>query len=195
VVALAFRHQLDVTKLEEAAVGWIIEREGLYDEHEGHAAFVTADGRLTGTSTGAGVLIRRPDASARSAAAWAAGRTPATEDMDELVPWDDVVGWQTVCACGWTGKRWDRSATLPGEYGGRHPEDAYLADGETVEARAQQDWAAHIEPLEQLGAVREARQRLDEAVCNARAAGASWADIGVAAEMSEQAAREGWDHR
>jgi hypothetical protein len=179
-------------------MGWIIDRDGLRD-HEGHAAYVTADGRTTGTSTGTGVLLSRPDADERVAAAWAAGHPPDNEDMYELVLWDDVVGWQTQCACGWTGKRWERSATLPGQYSGHDPDDAVLADGETVEARAMQDWDAHIGPLGQLGAVsaaaaeaEQARQRLDQAVAAARAGGASWADVGRAAGMARQSAHERW---
>ena len=179
-------------------MGWVIDRDGLR-EHEGYAAFVVADGRTTGTSTGGGVLIRLPDSEDRAAAAWAAGRAPVNEDTYEFVPWDGVVAWQTRCECGWTGKRWERSTTLPGEYGGHDPEDAFLPDGETVEARAMQDWDSHVGPLDQLGGVSDAagelekaRQRLDQAVREARAGGASWADIGRAAGMTRQSAHERW---
>lgn len=179
-------------------MGWIIDRDGLRD-HEGHAAFVVADGRTTGSSTGNGVLIRRPDSDGRAAAAHAAGRIPDNDELYELVPWGDVVGWQTKCECGWTGKRWERSMTLPGKYGGNDPDDAVLPDGETVEARAMQDWDSHIGPLDQLGAVSDAaaemenaRRRLDQAVREARVGGASWADIGRAAGMTRQSAHERW---
>lgn len=43
--------------------------------------------------------------------------------------------------------------------------------------------------------VRSATQRLEDAVLAARAAGASWAQIGEASGMSRQAAHERWGHQ
>jgi hypothetical protein len=121
--------------------------------------------------------------------------------MYETVLWPDVVAWQAVCQCGWVGQRWEKATTIPGEYGGQDPSDAYLPDGTTVEDQAEQAWAAHVEPLDRLAQVRaavagleHARQVLDDAVLTARTATppATWADIGQATGMSKQAAHERW---
>lgn len=179
-------------------MGWVIEREGLY-EHEGHVAYLTRDGRQAGATTGAGVLIPLPDADERVKAAHATPRAVTNDDMYETVPWGDVVAWQTKCSCGWTGQRWDRASTIPGEYGGRHPEDAHLPDGTTVDDAANADWMTHVEPMTRISAVQEAaseaaaaRRRLDDAVAVARAGGASWTEIGQATGMTRQSAHERW---
>ena len=62
-----------------------------------------------------------------------------------------------------------------------------------------EEWKAHIAPSEAIlgveAAAREyaqAGQRLDKTVAAAKAAGASWADIGRAVGISRQSAHERW---
>jgi hypothetical protein len=150
------------------------------------------------------MLVRRPDVDQRTAAAWAENRPPTTEDMCELVPFAEVVGWQVQCSCGWTGRRWTREETLPGGYGGHNAEDAYLPDGRTVEDHGSELWSEHVAPIGRLAGVEraalalgEARQALDEAVHEARAQEppASWAHIGRAAGMTRQSAHQKWGAR
>ncbi|GAA2842527.1 hypothetical protein [Kribbella solani] len=179
-------------------MGWAFEGEGLED-HEGYAVFVTVDGRESGSSSADGLWIWRPDAQVRAAAAWAEGRSPGDEDVSELVAWEQLAGWQAACTCGWRGERWDRDATVQGEDGGYHPDDAFLPDGRDVEDVAHDAWIEHMAPYRRLGRVKDAaaaavlsRQALDEAVRDAKTGGATWADIGEAAGMSRQAAHTRW---
>lgn len=165
-------------------MGWIREHAGLGGEHEGWAGYVVADGRRASSYHGGCVYPTSADGS-----------------FDELVPWPEVVAWQTTCARGWIGRRWERATTTPGQHGGRYPDDAVLPDGTTVEDASLADWKAHVEPLGGLGAVRvataaaaAARRRLDDAVSAARSGPtpASWTEIGRAAGMSRQSAHERW---
>ena len=121
--------------------------------------------------------------------------------MYDVVPYEELIGWQARCACGWAGSTWRRTETLPGDHGGRDADDARLPDGTTVDDAARAEWQRHIAPLDKLAAVRAAartaaaaRRALDDAVAAARAGTptASWADIGSAAGMSKQSAHERW---
>lgn len=185
-------------------MGWTFDEDGLYD-HAGYAAHLIADGRRVAATSGQGLLIRRQDES-RIAAAWAAGRTPSSEDMYDLVPWGELVGWQARCECGWLGPTWDRTSTTPSRtddqpWRGVDPDDARLRDGRSVDDAAHDAWLQHMQPLLTLShvtgaaaAVAEARGALDDAVKAARAepTAASWADIGRAAGISRQSAHERW---
>lgn len=182
-------------------MGWIPNDDALVGKHEGYAAYMAPDGRLSGTSSAAGFLIRRPDADAVAAKARRAGRTPTDEDIYDLVPWVELTGWRAACECGWTGPDWRRDQTIPGKYGGEDAEDAYLPDGRTIDDAVRGAWKTHIAPLETFGRVRAAaealstaRRDLDLAVAEARMQDppASWAEIGRATSMSRQAARERW---
>ena len=163
-------------------MGWIPNDDALVGEHEGYAAYMAPDGRLSGTSSAAGFLTRRADADAVVAKAWRAGRTPTDEDIYDLIPWADLVGWQAACECGWIGLSWRRDQTIPGKYDGVDSEDAYLPDGSTVDDAAREAWEAHIAPFERLGrvmaaaeALATARRNLELAVAEAKvvSAGAS----------------------
>ena len=178
-------------------MGWLSDEEG----HEGYVLAVAPDGRTSGSSNAAGILLWRPDVDQRVAAAWAEGRPPTTEEMYELVPYAEVVGWEAGCSCGWTGRRWTRGETTPGEYGGHDADDAYLPDGRTVEDHGLDLWKAHMEPVGRLSAVEraadalaQAREALDQAVLEARGQepAASWTEIGRAAGMTRQSAHEKW---
>jgi hypothetical protein len=169
-------------------MGWI--NEELNEAHEGWAGCLTDDGRISESSSGTGVYVAAP------------GTDEAGYPRRELVPWDRVAGWQAACTCGWRGDRWERAETIPGAHGGTDPEDAYLADGRTVEEVARESWQAHIEPLTTVAAVRRAhvavlaaQAELERAVKAAAEAGSSWAEIGRAAGgITRQSARERWRH-
>ena len=183
-------------------MGWIIEEEGLYEAHEGYAAYVAPDGRLTGASNGVGILIDRADADQAARRAWRAGRPPANSEMYDTVPWADLAGWQAACSCGWTGTRWDRAGAIVGHVGAVvDEENSWLPDGRSVYDATEAEWLEHVNPLRALGRVSEAaqalaaaRRDLDLAVMDARTQEppASWAEIGRAAGMTRQAARERW---
>ncbi|MBT2586464.1 hypothetical protein [Arthrobacter sp. ISL-95] len=67
-----------------------------------------------------------------------------------------------------------------------------------MEGAIHEEWHAHIAPSEAILGVeaakerRQAGHRLDRTVAAAKAAGASWTDIGRAAGISRQAAHERW---
>lgn len=180
-------------------------------DHEGYAAYLVPDGRTTSAGTGLGVLLDRPDADVRAAAAHAAGRAPAQDELYELVAWADILGWQTECSCGWRGQTWTRTSTIPGQYGGKEPADAYLPGGSSVEDQAISDWNTHLQPVALVAdieaaaaAVRaaaaevaRATQRLDTAVAAGRAASPAitWDTIGRAVRITRQSAQERWGRR
>lgn len=178
-------------------MGWTDDE---VEGHEGYAAYLTRDGRTAGSSSGLGVLIRRLDAGQAAAAAWRQNRTPTNEDMYDLVPYADVVGWRNLCECGWQGTTWDRAATtVTGSF--PDADSAYLPGGDSVDDAAYAEWQTHIQPLKRLAGVQAAaaayaaaRDELDRAVHAARASdpAASWADIGRATGMTRQSAHERW---
>lgn len=103
----------------------------------------------------------------------------------------EVAGWQAECACGWRGTV-RRSGPEPRQQ---------AADDDVprvVRQVLRREWAAHVgtngtAPVRRAaGQVARAQARLDAAVREARAAGASWAEIGDAAGMTRQSAHERW---
>jgi hypothetical protein len=177
--------------MEGLIMGWISSD----NEHEGWAAPVAPDGRLSASSSAAGMHVHG-----------ITGRWPQDPQLDdyEIVPDKEIIGWRGACDCGWRGGLWERTGS---------PEDSdhsrrrdYLASEEfadasgDVEDAIHQEWMAHIAPAEAVlgveAAAREHQQagaRLDKTVAAARAAGASWADIGKAAGISRQSAHERWN--
>lgn len=164
-------------------------------DHEGWVAFVAPDGRLSGSSTGAGVLFHG-----------ITGEYPPAGELDpdqEIVLDDLIMSWRGACTCGWQGELWHRvDSPAEADIATRKEYvplgDAADVSGE-VEDAIQQEWHVHIAPFEAIlgveAAAREHRQaahRLDKTVSAAKAAGASWADIGRAAGISRQAAHERW---
>jgi hypothetical protein len=68
-----------------------------------------------------------------------------------------------------------------------------------VEDAIHEEWKAHLAPLEAVAGVEaaareynQAGHRLDKTVAAAKAAGASWTDIGRAVGISRQSAHERW---
>src|SRR5437763_11015528 len=116
------------------------------EEHTGHAAFMTRDGRSSGTSNASGALFESARTRQAVADADAAGRTPTPDDMYDLVPWDELLGWHTTCSCGWTGSTSGRAVTLNGEHGGQ-ADNAQLPGGSTVADAAYAQWRRHLERI------------------------------------------------
>lgn len=102
-----------------------------------------------------------------------------------------VTGWRSTCECGWTGKTF--YPARPSDEGD-YPSD--------IEDAAKAEWRDHMVPLEAIDSVAhaaEASHKADELLDNevkfARAAGASWAAIGVAVRISRQSAHERWSSK
>jgi hypothetical protein len=171
-------------------MGWISSD----NEHEGWAAAVAPDGRLSASSSAAGMHLQG-----------ITGRWPQDPQLDdyEIVPDKEIIGWRGACDCGWRGELWERvSSPADSDHSRRRdylaPEEFADASGD-VEDAIHEEWRAHIAPSEAVlgveAAAREHRQagtRLDKTVAAARAAGASWADIGKAVGISRQSAHERW---
>jgi hypothetical protein len=171
-------------------MGWV----STDNEHEGWAACVAPDGRLSGSSSGEGMLFRGISGRYK--------RDKMMPDYD-VVPDAEIVGWRGQCTCGWQGQMWERVIS-PADADFQHrrdyvsPEDSAHASLR-VEDAIHDEWKAHIGPSEALlgveAAAREYNQaghRLDKTVAAAKAAGASWADIGRAVGISRQSAHERW---
>lgn len=156
-------------------------------QHEGFLAPTFADGGLGGGSSSRGVNVTR-----------IGDRDLPIEQWQDR-PYADVIGWTTVCECGWRGPLWERVAD-PDEQdlAARkvYSEDGY---GDDLEATSHAEWKDHVRPFEGLGEIAAlARQhatigrQLADAVARARTGGASWADVGTAAGMTRQSAHERW---
>ncbi|NWL12313.1 hypothetical protein DM793_13615 [Paenarthrobacter nitroguajacolicus] len=164
-------------------------------KHEGWVAAVAPDDRLASGSTAEGMLV--PGTTGHY--------QPAGEfDPDrEIVPDALIMNWRGACECGWQGELWQRVLTpAEADFDARReylpPGDPAFVSGH-LENAVHEEWLAHIAPSEAIlgieAAAREHRQaghRLDKTVAAAKAAGASWADIGRAAGISRQAAHEHW---
>lgn len=88
-------------------MGWIS-----YDnEHEGWAACVAPDGRLSGSSTGEGMPFRG-----------VTGRYKRDKMMDdyEVIPDNEIIGWRGQCECGGQGEMWERVSS-PAAADFKHP--------------------------------------------------------------------------
>jgi hypothetical protein len=177
-------------------MGWFtVDRQ-----HEGWAARVAADERSSSFTIGEGMF---------------AGQASAGHQRDvrisnqSLVPDKEIIGWRGACTCGWMGSLWEREANPAGvdSEGGR---DRICLDGvanasRKIEDAIHDEWRAHLQvrryPVAAVAlaavqaAAREyeqASERLNSAVADARAAGASWAKVGEAAGCSRQSAYKRW---
>lgn len=174
-------------------MGWVSED----NEHEGWAAAVAPDGRLSGTSTGQGTLFQG-----------ITGRYPRDKYMPdyEVIPHAEIIGWRGSCECGWEGLLWKRVASSeeakPSLRLAYAPLDGFADASQSVEDAIHDEWKAHVLPSSAVAGVKsaareynQAGRRLDQAVSAAKAAGASWADIGKAVGISRQSAHERWAER
>lgn len=166
-------------------------------EHEGWAAAVASDGRLSASSSREGMLMQG-----------ITGRYQQDKMLPdyEVVPDREIIGWRGSCDCGWRGELWARvtspaAADLSQRRDYVSPNDFANASG-TVEDAIHEEWKAHLAPLEAVAGVEaaareytQAGHRLDKTVAAAKAAGASWTDIGRAVGISRQSAHERWADR
>lgn len=147
-------------------------------KHEGWSAAITKDGRRAAAHTGGGVIV-----------AGITGSYPPDGYGNEKVPDDDVTGWRIMCSCGFQGETF-----VP-----RKPGESTWVDDDVEDNVLYPEWRKHIEPVQAISMLEKAYQahwratdELNKAAKEARDAGASWADIGIATRMSRQAAHERW---
>lgn len=171
------------------AMGWT----STDNNHEGYVAAIAPDGRLASGGVAEGILVHGITGEYK----------PAGESDEEIVPDDLIMSWRGACTCGRQGEVWQRVLTpSEADFASRK---AYCRPGDAayvslpVEDAVQDEWMIHIAPSQSIlgveAAAKEHRQsthRLDKTVAAAKAAGASWADIGRAAGISRQAAHERW---
>jgi hypothetical protein len=171
-------------------MGWVSND----NEHEGWAAAVAPDGRLSASSSGEGMLVQG-----------ITGRYQPDKMMPdyEVVPDREIIGWRGACTCRWRGELWERVTSLSAaDFSHRRdylsPDDFAHASNK-VEDAIHDEWKAHLAPLEAVAGVEaaareytQAGHRLDKTVAAAKAAGASWTDIGRAVGISRQSAHERW---
>lgn len=121
----------------------------------------------------------------------------------EIVPDDDVTGWRALCSCGWEGPLWRRvSERGAASFSRRRAYVPFLGvatPSVDVEIAIRGEWKAHAGPLEAVleleaaaRALEQAQERLTRRVLEARTAGVSWAQIGLAVRMTRQSAHERW---
>lgn len=171
-------------------MGWVSND----NEHEGWAAAVAPDGRLSSSSSGAGMLVEG-----------ITGRYKPDKMLPdhEVVPDSEIIGWRGACSCGWRGEMWERVKSLPAADFSRRRDfaapDEFANPSSKVEDAIHDEWKAHLAPLEAVAGVEaaareyhQAGHRLDKTVAAAKAAGASWADIGRVVGISRQSAHERW---
>lgn len=163
--------------------------------HEGWVAAIAPDGRLSSGSMAGGMLVHGTTGNYEPAGEF--------NPDQEIVPDDLIMSWRGACTCGWQGELWRRVASAADADIATRKE--YVPLGEAayvsmeVEEAVQEEWHVHIAPSEAILGVeaaakehRQAGHRLDKTVAAAKAAGASWTDIGRAAGISRQAAHERW---
>jgi hypothetical protein len=129
---------------------------------------------------------------------------PAQIYHQVTAPWSAVKTWQVVCECGWHGNRvdaWDVEHPAWTDASGReHPAHTTRDCPEEISDRLYDNWAAeHADKLDGLGRLshliaerRRGDAEIDEAAAAAIAAGANWAELGRAADMTRQGAMNRW---
>lgn len=163
-------------------------------KHEGWAACVAPDGRLSFASNATGQLVHG-----------VTGRYQEdhlTHDA-EFVPDDEIRSWRAACTCGWVGPLWSRVLSADLEDRPRRQFFVPLGDfadaPEALEDAIGDQWRDHATPVMAAAAVEAAARAyaaagkdLTRAVAAARAHDVPWSEIGRAAGMSKQAAHERW---
>lgn len=164
------------------------------DLHEGRMGAVVPDGRLSFEIGGMGVLVEGVSGKY--------SRDSVQRDH-EIVDDDDVVGWRSVCRCGWFGPLWTRveskaEACLK-ERRAFVPYLGFATPPLSAEVQMKEEWYHHAHEsiaLEELRFAQHglltAERRLAQAVANSRATGLSWASIASALGVSRQSAHARW---
>jgi hypothetical protein len=168
--------------------------------HEGYIEYIFADGFAGSGGRADGITVTIfPD-----------GTPIPRADRPPPRPAAELAGWQAACRCkgrpdAWRGDLWLRGEATVVKDRVLGMADAHAGDIEDLPAgmllRGQ--WNRHLGPAySELADVRaaaaeskRARAQLDEKVAVARAAGASWEDIGESAGLSKQSAHQRWSPR
>lgn len=168
-------------------MGWI--RDGTYG-HKGWVANVLADGRVSSSTTGHGVIVGELTAE-DVANDREVRRYPDTGYVEVIIPWDQVVTWRVTCECGWTGS--ERPATTKTGYSTRDCPD------ELTDRVFAPEWQTHVAPFAALtdldgliGELRSVETRIAKTVWLARTGGASWAQVGRSTGLTKQGAQQRW---
>lgn len=198
-------------------MGWIDDSS----RHEGHVKVVFADGRLGGGVLSAdGLSVDGPDGLAARTADGNTEMRPAAAVIGWRIACDHVPAHVSDDALSdWVGQAehwlsptvWHRVYSPAEENLNQHRIYAALDDEYSVHIDERDDdleelliaeWHAHLQPEDHTRSIRTAvdaittaQQALDLEVAAARSAGLSWADIGRAAGVTRQAARERWGTR
>lgn len=154
-------------------------------KHEGWIQPVFADGRVgSGTSSGEGVYL--------SPLSGEQGWTPDGW-AGQIRPYSEVTHLRMTCECGgWTG-----AAVAVADIPDSHIDRDYCEPTEEGERRFLDAWRRHIAPDDALHRLEDlADQRRDmefeieEAVADARSAGASWSQVGATLGLTRQGAQQ-----
>ncbi|VXC40246.1 hypothetical protein ARTHRO9V_280002 [Arthrobacter sp. 9V] len=162
--------------------------------HEGWPGAVAPDGRITGD-------IRTGSPSVQGISG-SFPRHPVHADQ-EIISDDRVVGWRSLCACGWFGPFWKRVPTSSEASLSKRrafvPLLGVAVPSVIVEDTMRLEWTAHAIPASAISELQAAfrvlkiaEARVSRGVQSARSAGVSWARIGHALEVSRQSAHERW---
>ena len=121
----------------------------------------------------------------------------------EVIPDKEIIGWRGACDMR-LARRTVGAGHVAGGRGLQPPPglpapDEFANPSGEVEDAIHDEWKAHLGPLEAVAGVEaaareynQAGHRLDKTVAAAKAAGASWADIGRAVGISRQSAHQRW---
>lgn len=174
-------------------MGWISND----NEHESWAAAVARDGRLSASSTNEGMLVKG-----------ITGNYKPDKMMPNhgVVPDREIIGWRGASECGWQGELWERvTSPAAADFNRRRKylsPDEFAHASNDVENAIHDEWKSHLAPLDAVVGVKaaareysQAGHRLDKTVAAAKAAGASWTDIGRAVGISRQSAHGRWAYK
>lgn len=164
------------------------------ESHVGRVCSVVPDGRLSYDIGGLGVLVQG-----------VSGMYPRdTVRRDhEVVSDDDVIGWRSVCLCGWEGSHWSRvKARSKARLSGRTafvPFLGFATPPVSAEAEMHEEWLLHARQAIAINDLQSARRRLaaaeaslSNAVARGRSVGLSWTSVASALGITRQSAHARW---
>src|SRR5688572_23610544 len=120
-------------------MGWV----STDNHHEGWAACVAPDGRLSSSSSGEGMLVQGVTGGYK--------RDKMMPDY-EIIPDEKMIGWRGACTCGWQGEMWKRVTSAAEADFSRHRDyvsfDGFADASRKVEDAIHEEWKAHIAPTD-----------------------------------------------